>query len=73
MTPILRAALAFVDVRRVDPASGRAKAVDLREISEPMRQRIIDLGMMEPALVDVEGDRVFLTPAGFAELVRGRG
>lgn len=41
-----------------------AERVDLREISEPMRQRIIDLGMMEPPLVDVNADQVYLTDAG---------
>jgi hypothetical protein len=38
--------------------------VDLRKISEPMRQRLIDLAMEEPPLVDVDADRVFLTQAG---------
>lgn len=38
--------------------------VDLRKISEPLRQRLIDLAMMKPALVDVDADRVFLTEAG---------
>lgn len=38
--------------------------VDLRKISEPMRQRLIDLGMREPPLVDVDADRVTLTEAG---------
>lgn len=38
--------------------------VDLRKISEPTRQRLIDLGMMEPPLVDVDADRVSLTEAG---------
>lgn len=40
--------------------------LDLRKISEPMRQRLIDLGMMEPPLVDVDADRVFITAAGSA-------
>lgn len=40
-------------------------SVDLRNISEPMRQRLIDLGMEEPPLVDVDADRVSLTPAGY--------
>lgn len=39
-------------------------SVDLRKISEPMRQRLIDLGMEEPPLVDVDADRVHLTDAG---------
>lgn len=38
--------------------------VDLRRISEPTRQKVIDLGMMEPPLVDVDADRVFITRAG---------
>jgi hypothetical protein len=38
--------------------------VDLRGTSEAMRQRLIDLAMMEPPLVDVDADRVFLTAAG---------
>lgn len=38
--------------------------VDLRKVSEPFRQRPIDLVMMDPPLVDVDADRVFLTDAG---------
>lgn len=38
--------------------------LDLRKISEPMRQRLIDLAMMEPPLVDADADRVFATDAG---------
>jgi len=72
MTPIHLATLAFIGERRIDRATGRAIGVELRQISEPMRQRIIDLGMAEPPLVDVEGDLVFLTPYGFAELARTR-
>jgi hypothetical protein len=34
MTPIPRAALDFVAMRRFDRSSGRFKTVDLREISE---------------------------------------
>jgi len=37
---------------------------DLRHVSEPMRQRLIDLAMLEPPLVDVDADRVSLTEAG---------
>lgn len=40
--------------------------LDLRKISEPMRQRLIDLGMEEPPLVEVDADRVRLTAAGRA-------
>lgn len=65
MTPIQLAAFMFVAERRLDPATGRHRDVDLRDISEPMRQRIIDLGMMEPPLVDVDGDCVFLTGHGY--------
>lgn len=39
-------------------------SVDIRAISEPYRQRMIDLGMMEPPLVQVDADRVSLTDAG---------
>lgn len=45
-------------------------SVDLRKISEPMRQRLIDLGMREPPLVDVDADRVSLTMEGFQALER---
>lgn len=38
--------------------------VDLRHISEAMRQKIIDLGMMEPPLVEVDADRVSITKDG---------
>lgn len=46
--------------------------IDLRKVSEAMRQRLIDLAMREPPLVDVEADRVFLTDAGRAECARLR-
>lgn len=45
--------------QRASPASS-VPPVDLRKISEPYRQKAIDLGMMEPPLVDVRGD--FLIP-----------
>ena len=64
MTPIQLAALRFVAERRVDRASGRVQSVDLREIGEAMRQRIIDLGMMDRPLVDIDGPRVILTLRG---------
>jgi hypothetical protein len=41
---------------------------DLRKISEPHRQKIIDLGMMEPPLIAVDADKVFVTDAGRAVL-----
>lgn len=40
------------------------RVLDLRHVSEPMRQRLIDLAMCEPPLVDVDADRVYLTNAG---------
>ena len=61
MTPIQLAALTHV---------AEMKAVDLRKIGEPMRQRLIDLGMMEPPLVAVNADQVFLTRHG-RELING--
>ena len=48
-----------------------AGAVDIRTISEPYRQRAIDLGMMEPPLVDIEGDFLFVTYAGWEHLTTG--
>lgn len=36
----------------------------ISRMSEPFRQRAIDLGMMEPPLVDVDGDWAFVTVAG---------
>lgn len=38
--------------------------VDIRKISEPHRQRLIDLGMMEPPLVDIDADQIYITEAG---------
>lgn len=64
MTPAQLIALGYIADRGVDPSTGRRRSVDLREISEPTRQRIIDLGMMEPPLVDVDGPWVFLTKEG---------
>lgn len=64
MTPIKMATLRFVAERTRDPATGRVKTVDLRDISEPMRQKIIDLGMMEPPLVQVDADQVSITGYG---------
>lgn len=45
-------------------------AMDLRKISEPTRQRLIDLAMEDPPLVDVDADRVFLTAAGRQSLAQ---
>lgn len=64
MTPIQLAAFKFVAERAMDFRTGRSRSVLLTEISEPMRQKVIDLAMMEPALVDTEGPRVVLTIAG---------
>lgn len=44
--------------------TGRRRAVDLREVREAWRQKAIDLGTMEPPLVDVDGDMVSITDAG---------
>ena len=63
MTPIQIAALKFVAETRTDRATGRRLNVTLSEISEPMRQRLIDLAMMEPPLVDVYGDTIVATDA----------
>lgn len=37
-------------------------------VSESFRQTVIDLGMMEPPLVDIGGDFLLITPAGRAAL-----
>lgn len=50
--------------RRVLEHLADVGSVDLRKISEPMRQRLIDLAMEEPPLVDVDADQVSLTDAG---------
>lgn len=42
----------------------------ISRMSEPFRQRAIDLGMMEPPLVDVDGDWVSATVAGIMEIAR---
>lgn len=63
MTPIQLATFKFVAERRI--VDGRHQTVDLREISEPMRQRIIDLAMMEPPLIGVDGPRVVLSGYGY--------
>ena len=44
------------------------RGVDIRKVSEPYRQRIIDLGMMEPPLVQIDADRVSLTADGRSAL-----
>lgn len=56
-------------LRYVHANEGRAGgACRLSRISESMRQRFIDLAMMEPPLVDADGDFVSLLPAGRAML-----
>lgn len=40
----------------------------ISRMSEPYRQRAIDLGMMEPPLVEVDGDWVSVTVAGSMEI-----
>jgi hypothetical protein len=42
----------------------RGNIFDLRKVSEFTRQRLFDLAMTKPPLVDVDADRVFLTEAG---------
>lgn len=64
LTPIHVATLNFVANRRSDPMTGRILNVDLRDVSEGMRQRIIDLAMADRPLVDVDGPRVFVTAHG---------
>lgn len=70
MTPIHLAALRFIAERHIDRASGRIQTVDLRDISPAMRERLIDLAMQEPPLIDVDADQVFVTDAGKAVLDR---
>lgn len=38
--------------------------VDIRQISESYRQKAIDLGMMEPPLVNIDADQMRVTDAG---------
>lgn len=47
---------------------GNVREVDLRQVSDVMRQRLIDLAMQEPPLVDIDADRIFLTEAGKSAL-----
>lgn len=42
----------------------RKRSIDLRQRSEAYRQRVIDMAMMEPPLLDIHGDWIFLTDAG---------
>lgn len=52
--------------KRILEHLARVGSVDLRVISEPMRQRLIDLAMEDPPLVDVDADQVRLTDAGLS-------
>jgi hypothetical protein len=58
---------------RVDMLTGRINQIDIRKISEPYRQRAIDLGMMEPPLVEIDGDFLSITDAGRAALAATKG
>lgn len=44
----------------------RRRHVDIRTVSEAYRQAAIDLGMMEPPMVEIEADMLRLTDAGRA-------
>lgn len=46
---------------------------DLREVSESYRQKLIDLAMMEPPLVEVDADQVTIASAGRMALMDGSG
>jgi hypothetical protein len=48
--------------------AGRRQPIDIREIGEGMRQVLIDLGMHEPPLVEIEADQIEITEAGRAFL-----
>lgn len=47
-----------------------ANRVDIRKIAEPTRQRFIDLAMMEPPMVDMDGPWIFITEVGRVALQR---
>lgn len=72
MTPIQIIALSFVAERngKRDPATGRRLGLRLGSVSEPMRARIVDLAMMEPPMLDVDGDELYVTIHGSAVLRR---
>lgn len=42
----------------------RERGMNLNGYTEGVRQRVIDLAMHEPPLVDMEGDQVVITEAG---------
>lgn len=54
------------------PGSQRTLGVDITKVSERQRQIIIDLGMHEPPLVDIQGDMIDVTAHGLAVLVNLR-
>ncbi len=45
------------------------RVTTLTAMPEPMRQKVIDLGMMEPPLVDTLGEALFITTQGEKELL----
>lgn len=51
----------------------RDETRDIRHVSEAFRQCVIDLGVMEPPLVDIDGDVLRITPAGRAALTQQNG
>lgn len=61
----MRAALGYIAANE----GRQGRACRLSRISEPTRQRLIDLAMnFDLPLVDVDGDFVRITPAGRAAL-----
>ena len=46
------------------------RVTTLTAMPEPMRQKVIDLGMEEPPLVDTMGEAIFVTTQGERELIR---
>lgn len=51
-------------VAETEAGALRKHKIDIRSVSENYRQRAIDLGMMEPPLIDIDGDYLFITEAG---------
>ena len=71
LTEAQRIVLAHIAEPRVDMFSGRINQLDIRRLSEPYRQAAIHLGMIEPPLVDIDGDFLFVTDAGRRALQGG--
>ncbi len=46
------------------------RVTTLTAMPEVMRQKVIDLGMEEPPLVDTMGEAIFVTTAGENELLK---